>query len=109
MEIKEYQVELDAGFKAQEYCRALFGASRGRHNWRDFHDSFVAGYKEAQHGWQPIETAPKCKALLLAAEMDGPEDWRIKCGSFYDDDWHVWGASWTPTHWMPLPVPPSNA
>lgn len=56
--------------------------------------------------WQPIETAPKETALLLATEFFGAGDWRIKCGSFYGGEWHVWGASWTPSHWMPLPAAP---
>ena len=59
--------------------------------------------------WQPIETAPMLKAVLLAVEFDGPGDWCIKCGSFYSNEWHVWGASWKPTHWMPLPKPPVSA
>lgn len=58
--------------------------------------------------WQPISTAPKETALLLATEFFGKGDWRIKCGSFYDGEWHVWGASWTPSHWMPLPAAPGK-
>ena len=57
--------------------------------------------------WQPIETAPFGVQLLVTAEFDGPNDWRIKVG---DKDahghWIVYGASWKPTHWMPLPTPP---
>ena len=61
--------------------------------------------------WQPIETAPSNTIVLLAGEMDGPGDWRIKCG--YRDDarpsgWLIWGASWKPSHWMHLPQPPKN-
>lgn len=58
--------------------------------------------------WQPISTAPKETALLLATEFFGTGDWRIKCGSFYGGEWHVWGASWTPSHWMPLPAAPGE-
>ena len=61
--------------------------------------------------WKPIETAPrdKTRAFLLACEFDRKGDWRIKMG--YRDSgaiggWHVWGASWVPTHWMPLPDAP---
>ena len=64
-----------------------------------------------QPGWQDIATAPKGKMLLLAAEFDGPGDWRIKVG-YYDEalrEWRIWGASWTPTHFMPLPPPPPSA
>lgn len=56
--------------------------------------------------WQPINTAPQETALLLAAEFLFPGDWRIKLGSFCDGEWQVFGASWTPTHWMPLPAAP---
>ena len=61
--------------------------------------------------WQPIQTAPNDEIVLLTGEMDGPGDWRIKCG--YRDDttrsgWKIWGASWEPSHWMPLPQPPKN-
>ena len=61
--------------------------------------------------WQPIETAPNNEIVLLTGEMDGPGDWRIKCG--YRDDttrsgWKIWGASWEPSHWMPLPQPPKG-
>ena len=56
--------------------------------------------------WHLIETAPMLKTVLLAVEFDGPGDWRIKCGSFYSNEWHVFGASWKPTHWMPLPRSP---
>ena len=58
--------------------------------------------------WQPIETAPKEAQLLLTAELDCRGDWRIKTG-YYDtgvEAWFVWGASWKPTHWMPLPAAP---
>jgi hypothetical protein len=62
--------------------------------------------------WQPIETAPKGRAVLVACEFDYPGDWRIKLGSYlpdHPDQFHGWlihGASWKPTHWMPLPQPP---
>ncbi len=61
--------------------------------------------------WHPIETAPNSEMLLLACA-----DWPlVKCGrevpvkvghkSF--GSWTVFGASWTPTHWMPLPAAPT--
>ena len=43
----EYQLELDGGFAAQEYCRSLWGAARGHGDWRKFHDAFLAGFKAA--------------------------------------------------------------
>lgn len=64
---------------------------------------------EAAQQWQPIETAPKDRQILLAAQFDHENDWRIKTGWWNDeiDEWHVLGASWSPTRWMPLPAPPA--
>ena len=59
--------------------------------------------------WQPISTAPIDEIVLVAVEFDGPKDWRIKVGAQGESgQWAVWGASWTPTHWMPLPPPPKD-
>lgn len=65
--------------------------------------------------WQPIDTAPKGKAVLVACEFDGPGDWRVKIGSYlpdHPDQFHGWlihGASWKPTRWMPLPAAPVDS
>ena len=64
-------------------------------------------------GWRLIETAPKDRAILVA--------WKAKDGA-----WLIWNGRWVgelgcwcsahtpaysilgaPTHWMPLPEPPS--
>ncbi len=58
-------------------------------------------------GWQPIETAPVDCLLLLAYEFDRPGDWRIKVGGFWNGEWEVFGASWTPTRWMPMVAAPT--
>ena len=66
---------------------------------------------EIPEGWQPVETAPKDGTqLLLAGEFDGPGDWRIKMGYWaaYENDWHLFGGSWQPTRWMPLPAAPKE-
>ncbi|WP_428978277.1 DUF551 domain-containing protein [Oricola thermophila] len=59
--------------------------------------------------WRLIETAPKDALLLLACEFM-PNDWRIKIGGWREDvgGWQIFGASWEPTHWMPLPAPPTG-
>lgn len=47
--------------------------------------------------------------VLVAAEFDGPGDWRIKLGRYQPDhSWLIYGGSWTPTHWMPLPAAPQH-
>ena len=104
--------------KAVPMFEAFFNAAQCQRG-RDEHNNFmqrnnqvVALYDNPATSvpeWQPIETAPMLKTVLLAVEFDGPGDWRIKCGSFYSNEWHVFGASWKPTHWMPLPKPPVSA
>jgi hypothetical protein len=63
--------------------------------------------------WQPIETAPKDgTAVLLWLSGDAAFfDWMV-VGS-YDGDDAGWNDGITmfrlePTHWMPLPRPPSD-
>ncbi|MGT3967621.1 DUF551 domain-containing protein [Klebsiella grimontii] len=46
--------------------------------------------------------------VLCTAEFDGPGDWRRKVGYWHEGEWVVYGASWTPTHWMPLPAAPQE-
>jgi hypothetical protein len=73
--------------------------------------------------WQPIETAPKDGTPVLIAEcsalIDGRPHWYIDTAvNFYELDVRekdVWrereGSDVvcdSPTHWMPLPAPPSG-
>lgn len=60
-------------------------------------------------GWVPVrERLPKVgESVLVAIEFDRPGDWRIKVGGLRNDrTWQVFGASYTPSHWMPLPAAP---
>lgn len=80
--------------------------------------------------WQPIESAPKMRTVLLFAVTDVAEDgtvrnWKMATGSYhmgYEDErskargytpWE-WGGHQLkayevqPTHWMPLPPPPET-
>lgn len=60
--------------------------------------------------WIPVsERMPDDSSdVLCTAEFYGPGDWRIKVGYWREGEWVVYGASWTPTHWMPLPVAPQR-
>lgn len=52
--------------------------------------------------WQPIETAPVEGDFLVGDSRLG----RINRAFFVDGDLMMIGGQWTPTHWMPLPLPP---
>lgn len=93
-------------------------------SWRDSHGELNDAPNEAAQalrtlqarvgGWRPIETAPKDGSLLLFACANWPHSTvlgkpvPIKTGGWFSDErrWDVIGASWTPTHWMPLPASP---
>lgn len=76
---------------------------------------------EPSEAWQPIETAPKDGAWVLAARGvipyvtawdDGEEIWfTFNRGyeSVREKHEGLKGVVWEPTHWMPLPEPPAIA
>lgn len=60
-----------------------------------------------QHGWLPIETAPKDKTLVIVALIRDDRVWRVSEASFNGLGWYDIGGKachWR-THWMPLPAP----
>ena len=93
----------------------------------------MAERRETEDGgmtWQPIETAPKMRTILLFAvtevnDVSGAAvNWKMHTGWFHlgfdtqasrDEGWSPW--TWNgdqlraydtqPTHWMPLPEPPA--
>ena len=64
--------------------------------------------------WQPIETAPKHKILLLYALIDKETgSWDMGTGHYGDNGIWTWDGTYLdkwyhrkPTHWMSLPKPP---
>lgn len=60
--------------------------------------------------WLPIESAPVDTYVLLCGYLDGPHDPRIKMGYWWSEVglWSIYGASWKPKFWQPLPTPPSQ-
>ncbi|EOU9779196.1 DUF551 domain-containing protein [Escherichia coli] len=67
-----------------------------------------------QDGWISCsERMPDTKtAVLVAVEFGRKGDWRMKWATYIpghpdaNDGWIIPGASWKPSHWMPLPEPP---
>ncbi|HGP2286907.1 TPA: dATP/dGTP pyrophosphohydrolase domain-containing protein [Salmonella enterica] len=67
-------------------------------------------------GWiNCSERMPDSKtAVLVAREFDRKGDWRMKWATYIpghpdaNDGWIIPGASWKPSHWMPLPEPPQE-
>ncbi|HAI2690384.1 TPA: DUF551 domain-containing protein [Escherichia coli] len=67
-------------------------------------------------GWISCsERMPDTKtAVLVAVEFDRKGDWRMKWATYIpghpdaNDGWIIPGASWIPSHWMPLLEPPQE-
>lgn len=74
-------------------------------------------YPVTPDGWISCsERMPDTKtAVLVAVEFDRKGDWRMKWATYIpghpdaNDGWIIPGASWKPSHWMPLPEPPQEA
>ncbi len=60
--------------------------------------------------WQDIETAPKDGSLLLLCMSPhrGYLEVPMKVGGYWGERWNIFGGSWIPTHWQPLPSPPTH-
>lgn len=61
------------------------------------------------------ERMPDTKTAVLVARNFGRKgDWRMKWATYIpghpdaNDGWIIPGASWIPSHWMPLPEPPQE-
>ncbi|ENL4968031.1 DUF551 domain-containing protein [Salmonella enterica subsp. enterica serovar Denver] len=67
-------------------------------------------------GWISCsERMPDSKTgVLVAKEFDRKGDWRMKWATYIpghpdaNDGWIIPGASWIPSHCMPLPEPPQE-
>ncbi|EAT7435469.1 DUF551 domain-containing protein [Salmonella enterica] len=77
---------------------------------------FAGSSPVTQDGWISCsERMPDSKTgVLVAREFDRKGDWRMKWATYIpghpdaNDGWIIPGASWIPSHWMPLPEPPQE-
>lgn len=97
--------QIDA--KAYERAKAIFDEQKSTAAKESLHRDLTLEELKASD-WRPINTAPDNELILVAGELDGPGDWRIKCGIALEGIWHVFGASWEPTRWQPLPGNPKT-
>ena len=58
--------------------------------------------------WQPIETAPMDGTPLILGLITHGKVWRVFDGRHNGLAWYAIDGTYipSPTHWMPLPVPP---
>ncbi|HFG0086011.1 TPA: DUF551 domain-containing protein [Escherichia coli] len=76
----------------------------------------MRNYPVTPDGWISCsEQMPDSKkGVLVAREFAGKGDWRMKWATCIpghpdaNDGWIIPGASWKPSHWMPLPEPPQE-
>ncbi|EIQ4656830.1 TPA: DUF551 domain-containing protein [Escherichia coli] len=79
-------------------------------------NTLTGNYPVTPDGWISCsERMPDTKtAVLVAVEFDRKGDWRMKWATYIpghpdaNDGWIIPGASWKPSHWMPLPEPPQE-
>ncbi len=55
--------------------------------------------------WQPIETAPKDREIILAGQWLMTGGWEVRSGQWLATRWPFVGQG-QPTLWQPLPPPP---
>jgi hypothetical protein len=60
------------------------------------------------NNWQPIASAPKDETRVLLAKVGNPS---LHTAFWRGGIWNCGGGFYfnSPTHWMPLPNPPSDA
>ena len=106
----------EAALFAWNSCRAamLHGAEPVSQTYKL--NELAGNYPVTPDGWISCsERMPDSKtAVLVAREFDRKGDWRMKWATYIpghpdaNDGWIIPGASWKPSHWMPLPEPPQE-
>lgn len=61
--------------------------------------------------WQPIETAPKSRKAIMVYCAERKNIYVVTGSEIDSRGWKIFGGSFlteSPTHWMPMPTPPSG-
>ncbi|WP_260425907.1 DUF551 domain-containing protein [Cronobacter sakazakii] len=94
---------IKGGYSAREYVKL-----------DRLQEAMTHGSSGEPDGWIPCSERmpPDETGVIVAKEFDGPGDWRMKWATRVPrhpdakNGWLIPGASWTPSHWMPLPAAP---
>ncbi len=124
--LKMYAVDAVAAIAEVRGWNACRAAMLQAGNFRENKDSSTNNFRETSEtstnspvtpdSWISCsERMPNTKtAVLVAVEFDRKGDWRMKWATYIpghpdaNDGWIIPGASWKPSHWMPLPEPPQE-
>ncbi|EAP0771947.1 DUF550 domain-containing protein [Salmonella enterica subsp. enterica serovar Infantis] len=94
----------------------MLGSNNPSETWGVKYMPLTGNSPVTPDGWISCsERMPDSKTgVLVAREFVRKGDWRMKWGTYIPghpdakDGWIIPGASWLPTHWMPLPAPPQH-
>ncbi|EAV6213002.1 DUF551 domain-containing protein [Salmonella enterica] len=94
----------------------MLGSNNPSETWGVKYMPLTGNSPVTPDGWISCsERMPDSKTgVLVAREFVRKGDWRMKWRTYIPghpdakDGWIIPGASWLPTHWMPLPAPPQH-
>jgi hypothetical protein len=99
-------------YEAREAMQALRGKLSKRATSAEFNEwmarevcEYIDHLLQAQT-WRPIDTAPADGTLILAYDKRDKPEFAIDLRKSDGDFWRLYECG--PTHWMPLPLPPSS-
>jgi hypothetical protein len=109
------RLETERGYIAQ------FTAEHAQQCARTLAEAIAALRASQGPGWQPMETCPRGRIVLMFAVTDTDEhgkvqNWKMATGNYsFDGEYLYWDGDrldkpymHRPTHWMPLPPEPSS-
>lgn len=106
-EVKRY----DCTNGGAQYCQGCYQMTEtpfGDYVRSEDYDALLQERKHPEWTACADRLPPVNENVLVTCEFTA-NDWRTKVGGVDErGNWWVFGASWTPTHWQPLPAPPTD-